>query len=104
MKSFIMVLTILLVASVYMLLISEAKATTLQIHEIIYQDQNGNVVQHDYFATGADLTDYISPIPPARNGYVFIGWSYILPNEMPDADLIIVANYMRIEVKIITTI
>lgn len=104
MKNLILVLAVLLVASIYTLLISEAQATTLEIHEIIYEDHNGIVVHQDYFATGANLTEYIYPVAPAREGYLFIGWSYTLPDEMPDADIIIVANYLQTEVKIITTV
>ena len=85
-------------------MISEAKATTLEIHEIVYEDHNGNAVHTDYYVTGADLSDYEAPEAPQRQGYVFIGWSYELPNEMPDADIIISASYMQVEVRVTNSI
>jgi len=100
MKSITMVLTVLLVASVYTLLLSEANATTLAIHEIAYEDHNGNTIHTDHYVAGADLSDYEAPEAPLRPGYVFISWSYELPNEMPDADIIISAIYMQVEVRI----
>jgi len=104
MKTILMLLTILLVASVYTLMISEAKATTVEIHDIIYEDHNGNTIHTDYYVTGADLSDYEVPEAPVREGYLFMGWSYELPNEMPDADIIIHANYMLIEIRVTNNI
>jgi tRNA A37 threonylcarbamoyladenosine biosynthesis protein TsaE len=104
MKTIMMVLTLCLVASMYTLLISEAQATTLEIHEVTYEDHNGNKIHTDHYITGADISDVEAPEAPVRQGYLFIGWSYELPTEMPDADIVIHANYMLVEVRVTNTI
>ena len=95
MRAIIIGLTFLLISAVYMLEVSMAQAHTLTIHEITFVDENNNVVHKDYFATGADLSTYVLPEAPVRVGYTFIGWSYQLPDIMPNADLIIQARYVR---------
>jgi hypothetical protein len=96
MRAIIIGLTFLLISAVYMLEVSMAQAHTLTIHEITFVDQDNQVIHKDYFATGADLSTYVLPPAPARDGYTFVGWSYVLPEEMPNADLIIQAQYVRI--------
>ena len=95
MRAIIIGLTFLLISAVYMLEVSMAQAHTLTIHEITFIDENHQVIHKDYFATGADLTSYQLPQAPIRDGYTFIGWSYELPSEMPNADIIIQTRYVK---------
>jgi hypothetical protein len=85
-------------------MISEAKATTLNIHETRYEDASGNTVNTDFFVSSADLSDYEAPEAPIRIGYVFVGWSYTLPDETPDADIIISPVCMQVEMRANNTI
>lgn len=95
MRAIIIGLTFLLISAVYMLEVSMAQAHSLTIHEITFVDENSNVVHKDYFATGADLSTYVLPEAPLRTGYTFVGWSFDLPDEMPNADIVIQAQYVR---------
>ncbi len=95
MRAIIIALTFLMISAVYMLEVSMAQAHSLTIHEITYVDQDNQVIHKDYFATGADLSDYDLPEAPERAGYVFVGWSFEVPKHMPDADLIVHAQYIQ---------
>jgi hypothetical protein len=103
MKLLIMTLTILLAASVYTLQVTETQATSVNIHVLVFEDYDGNIIEKAHFAQGSDLTDYELPEVPERLGYVFVGWSGEIPSEMPDADVYFVAIYMQEELKIRAT-
>jgi len=95
MRAVIIGLTFLLISAVYMLEVSMSQAHTLTIYEISFIDENQQVVHKDYFAAGADLSSYELPVAPVREGYVFVGWNFILPKEMPNANMIIAGQYLK---------
>ena len=95
MRALITGLTFLMIASVYMLEVSMTQAQALAIHQITYVDENDQVVHRDYYAAGTDLSDYQLPEAPERMGYVFVGWSFEIPDKMPNADLIVHAQYVK---------
>jgi hypothetical protein len=95
MRAVIIGLTFLLISAVYMLEVSMSQAHVLTIYSISYIDENQQVVHTDYFAAGADLTSYECPSAPAREGFVFVGWNFAVPNEMPRANMIVSAQYVR---------
>ncbi len=95
MKYIIMTLTMLLAAMTFVLEVSKTHATTVDIQEISFEDHLGNVVYSEHLAAGANLSDFVLPEGPERPGYLFVGWSGELPDEMPNADLIYVAVYIE---------
>ncbi len=103
MKYLIIILTVLLAASLYTLEVSKAYATNIEIYEIIFEDHDGSVIHREYMAAGADLSDFSLPVVESRSGYLFMGWSATLPEFMPNANLVIVAEYMRAELRITAT-
>lgn len=103
MKYLIIVLTVLLAASLYTLEVSKAYATNIEIYEIIFEDHDGEVIYREYVAAGADLSNFILPEVDSRSGYVFMSWSAELPEVMPNANLVIVAQYMRAEMRVTAT-
>lgn len=103
MKYLIIILTVMLAASLYILEVSKAYATNIEIYEIIFEDHDGEVIYREYVAAGADLSNFLLPEVENRSGYVFMGWSFELPEVMPDADLVIVAEYLRAEMRVTAT-
>lgn len=95
MRAIIIGLTFLMISAVYMLEVSMAQAHSLTIYDITYLDEDDRVIHKDYFAVGSDLSDYVLPQAPEREGYVFIGWSFEVPDEMPDSDIVVHAQYVR---------
>lgn len=100
MKNIILVLVALLLAMNVTLHISKTEATSIHIHSITFQDQDGQVIQSDLFAAGANLSNYDYPEAPEKEGFVFIGWSYDLSLGMPDASIVVVPEYILAEVAI----
>ena len=103
MKYLIIILTVLLAASLYTLEVSKAYATNIEIYEIIFEDYDGDVIYREYVAAGADLSNFVLPEAESRNGYLFMGWSAELPEVMPFANLVIVAEYMQAEMRVTAT-
>jgi hypothetical protein len=103
MKYLIIVLTVLLAASLYTLEVSKAYATDIEIYEIIFEDYDGDVIHREYVAAGADLSNFSLPNVESRSGYLFMSWSAELPEVMPKADLVIVAQYMKAELRVTAT-
>lgn len=95
MKYFILTLTMLLAAMTFVLEVSKTHATTVDIQKISFEDHLGNVVYSEHITAGADLSNFILPEGPVRVGYLFIGWSGELPDDMPHADLVYVAMYVE---------
>jgi hypothetical protein len=95
MKALITALTVLLVASIYILMFQEAQAQSVQIYSITCEDSKGNKIQSVRFAAGADLSKVELPSAPEREGYMFIGWSAELPETMPNNSLVYVPIYMQ---------
>lgn len=95
MKYIIMTLTMLLAAMTFVLEVSKTHAITVDIQKISFEDHMGNVVYSEHFAAGADLSEFVLPDAPERPGYIFVGWSGELPEEMPHADLVYVAIYVE---------
>lgn len=103
MKYLIIILTVLLASSFYTLEVSKAYATNIEIYEIIFEDHDGAVIYREYVAAGADLSNFLLPEVEDRSGYLFMSWSAELPEEMPFANLVIVAQYMRAEMRVTAT-
>jgi len=103
MKYIIIILTVLLAASFYTLEVSKAYATNIEISQIIFEDHDGQVIYKEYVAAGANLSDFSLPTVENRSGYVFMGWSIELPEVMPNYNMIIVAQYMRSELRVTAT-
>lgn len=96
MKMIIMVLTVLLAASVFVLEASKAHATSIDIYKIVYEDHEGDVLHTVYIAAGADLDELSHIEAPFREGYTFVGWSAELPSVMPEASLYFVPIYVQV--------
>ncbi|MDO9628777.1 MAG: hypothetical protein Q7I99_02650 [Acholeplasmataceae bacterium] len=103
MKYLIIILTVLLAASLYTLEVSKAYATHIEIYEIIFEDHDGKIIYREYVAAGADLSNFILPEVESKSGYLFMSWSAELPEEMPYWNLVIVAQYMRSELRVTAT-
>ncbi|GEM_PF-660421 len=101
MKTIIVVLVVLLVSLNLTLHISKTEATSIHIHSITFEDEQGNLLQSDLFAAGADLSQYNLPVVPLKDGYTFIGWSYDVLMGMPDANIIISPQYIQTEYLVI---
>lgn len=104
MKTIIIALTVLLIASIYILMFQEVQAQTVVIYSITCEDHEGNTIDSIRFAAGADLTQVELPDAPERDGYVFVGWSAALPKTMPQYSLVYVPVYMRATLTVYHTI
>ncbi len=104
MKAMITALTVLLVASIYILMFQEAQAQSVQIYSITYEDSDGNKLHSVRYAAGADLSEVELPEAPEREGYVFIGWSAELPEIMPNSSLVYVPIYMQTSLTVYHTL
>jgi hypothetical protein len=104
MKIMITALTVLLVASIYILMFQEAQAQSVQIYSITCEDSEGNKLHSVRYAAGADLSELELPEAPAREGYVFIGWSAELPETMPNSSLVYVPIYMQTTLTVYQTL
>ncbi|PKK97065.1 MAG: hypothetical protein CVV58_03190 [Tenericutes bacterium HGW-Tenericutes-3] len=103
MKSIVMVLTLLVVAMMYTLQISQTQATSLHLHEITFADTNGDVIHTERFAEGSFFLEVNMPEAPEREGFVFVGWSYDFSKSMPNFDMIVYPQYMHSEFLVVTT-
>jgi hypothetical protein len=103
MKYIIILLTVLLAASLYTLEVSKAYATSIEIYEIVFEDHDGQIIYREYVAAGADLSNFDLPVVENRSGYLFMGWSIELPDTMPNYNMVIVAQYMRAELRVTAT-
>ncbi len=103
MKLVIMTLVIVLTAVTYTLHVSQTQATSLHMHELFFADSSGEIIHSDIFVEGADLTRYVLPEAPKREGYIFIGWSYDFTKGMPNADIIVYPQYICTEYNILAT-
>ena len=103
MKYIIILLTVLLAASLYILEVSKAYATDIEIYQIIFEDHDGKVIYREHVAAGADLSDFMLPEVQSRSGYLFMSWSAELPKTMPNYNIVIVAQYMKAELRVTAT-
>ena len=95
MKYIIMALTVMLAAMFFILEVSKTQAADVDIYKIVFEDHHGNVIKSEYVAANASLEDYELPSVPTREGYIFLRWSYDLPNVMPQADIYVTPIYMQ---------
>jgi hypothetical protein len=94
MKTIIIALTFLLFASFFALEVAKVQAEPISIYSITFEDLNGNVVSRARYVEGANLRDFELPTAPNLEGFIFIGWSEVLPNEMPGHSIILEAVYI----------
>lgn len=102
MKFAIITLTLLLTSMIFILEVSKAHATHIDVYSIQFEDHDGDTVEKLYYAAGADLSEVQLPEAPARVGYQFVGWSEVLPESMPHAHLIYEPVYVQLQVLKIT--
>lgn len=95
MKLIMTTLTFLLIASIYVLMIQEVQAQTIEIYSITFESQDGRKIDSFRYVAGADLSKIELPEAPELEGYVFIGWSAPLPDTMPNHSVVYVAVYMQ---------
>lgn len=98
MKFAIITLTLLLTSMIFILEVSKAHATHIEVYSIQFEDHEGDTVEKLYYAAGADLSDVELPEAPIREGYQFVGWSEVLPEHMPNAHLIYEPIYVQVQV------
>ncbi|MBE0700103.1 MAG: hypothetical protein IH571_00295 [Acholeplasmataceae bacterium] len=70
---------------------------TIEIHQVIYADHQGNVIHISKVQNGVSLVAFEQPTEPFREGYVFIGWNHALPILMPNENVVLVATYIKSE-------
>lgn len=104
MKYIIMSLTVMLAAMLFILEVSKAEATAVELHKVMFEDYYGNVISSEYVAFGANLDHVELPVAPERVGYVFVGWSASLPETMPQADLVYTPIYMQQQLSMNVTV
>jgi hypothetical protein len=95
MKSIIIALLFMLIASFYFFEVSKLHAQDIAIYSITFEDLNGSSVSKYYFVEGADLSEVKCPEGFDIDGYIFVGWSISLPDKMPSNSMVIEAVYMK---------
>lgn len=98
MKKIIVILAVILSAMMFTLEVSKLQANSIELKMLEFVTHDQDVVFRDYFEPGTDLTDLEIPDAPEKDGYIFVGWSVEIPEEMPNYHLRIQAQYMRSEV------
>ncbi len=98
MKKTIVILLVLLSAMLFTLEVSKMHANTIELKRLEFVTTEGVVVYRDYFETGANLSDLEIPDAPKKDGYIFVGWSIEIPEEMPNHHVRIFAQYMQSQV------
>lgn len=98
-----MALTVMVAGMFFVLEVSKTYATSVDIHTITCEDEQGHIYYTAYFVTGASLKDFTLPEPPQRDGFVFIGWYELVPDVMPDANLVFVPMYVQQTLSLIIT-
>ncbi|MCD4826321.1 MAG: InlB B-repeat-containing protein [Acholeplasmataceae bacterium] len=104
MKKAIVILAVLLSAMMFTLEVSKVQANPIKLNRIEFVDSDMEVVYAHYFEVGSDLSDVVLPDAPEKEGYTFVGWSIELPDEMPDYNMVIHAQYMVTQVVVHKTI
>lgn len=98
MKKIIVILAVILSAMMFTLEVSKLHANPVELKMLEFVTHDQDVVFRDYFEPGTDLTDLEIPDAPLKDGYIFVGWSVDIPEEMPNYHVRIEAQYMRSEV------
>jgi uncharacterized repeat protein (TIGR02543 family) len=65
---------------------------SINSYTLIYKDFDNSNLFSENFLFNSDLSA-VTIIDPVRVGYTFIGWSQVLPTNMPASNLTIYANY-----------
>lgn len=95
MKYIIMALTVMLAAMLFILEVSKTQAQAIELHQVMFEDHDGNIISSEFVQSGATLDHIVLPEAPKREGYVFVGWSAPLPETMPQADLVYTPTYVQ---------
>jgi tRNA A37 threonylcarbamoyladenosine biosynthesis protein TsaE len=98
MKKIIVILAVILSAMMFTLEVSKLHANSVELKMLEFVTHDQDVVFRDYFEPGTDLTDLEIPDAPDKDGFIFVGWSVEIPEEMPNYHVRIEAQYMRSEV------
>ena len=98
MKKIIVILAVILSAMLFTLEVSKLQANSVELKMLEFVTHDQDVVYRDYFEPGTDLTNLEIPDAPFKDGYIFVGWSVEIPEEMPNYHVRIEAQYMRSEV------
>jgi uncharacterized repeat protein (TIGR02543 family) len=70
-------------------------------YSIVYLDYNDNEILRVPCDFGDDLSNFVLPDIPSRNGYNFVEWDTYLPQEMPSNDIVIRPLYIPISVEVV---
>lgn len=98
MKKAIVILAVLFSAMLFTLEISKVQANPIKLNKLEFVTYDMDVVYSNYFETGADLSQLEIPDAPEKEGYIFVGWSIEIPENMPDYNMRIHAQYMQSQV------
>ena len=98
MKKVIVILAVILSAMLFTLEVSKLQANSVELKMLEFVTHDQDVVFRDYFEPGTDLTELNIPDAPIKDGYIFVGWSVEIPEEMPNYHVRIEAQYMQSEV------
>ena len=98
MKRIIIILTVVLAGMIFNLEASKLSAYETNEKMIEFVTFDSDVVYRAYYAPGTDLTKLEIPDAPEKDGYIFIGWSIEIPEEMPNYHMRIHAKYIQSEV------
>lgn len=74
------------------------------VYTISYLDFNGEVIQENIFTYGEDITGVTPPPPLDEYGYFFEGFDVVLPETMPDHNLVINSVWSPNEVTVVMVI
>lgn len=104
MKKAIVILAVLLSAMMFTLEVSKVQANSIKLNRLEFVVSETDVVYAHYFESGADLSGVELPEAPEKDGYIFVGWSIDLPDQMPNNNIVIHAQYMITQVVVYKTI
>ena len=62
-------------------------------HSVMFMDHDGSQIESSVYNFSDDLSGVGTPSNPVREGYTFIGWDQVVPSQMPDNDVVILAMY-----------
>lgn len=100
MKKIIVILVVLLSAMLFLLEVSKVYAQSTELKRLEFVVLDEEVIFVEYIASGSKLTHLEVPEAPEKDGYIFVGWNIELPENMPDHNLRIVAQYLSSSVLI----
>ncbi len=65
---------------------------TINSYKLTFMDSDETVLSSETVSFGSDLTNVSEPTP-TKEGYTFVGWDNVIPDEMPASDVTLRATY-----------